>query len=248
MEPEIVDWLGDGPESREAVDTPGVSRIHDPRPPLLGVVAAPEVRADATVRVRSIATAFNTLNSIVRRHERTIQKRWGKKTRQQRVKILIAAWPNMARGHRPEFQAYLEERTLQNFEYREHYIWPYINQEDLGGPRPLLILLNARARHPPSMFAGADLGAMHIGILLGAITPVTLKDEDYAMVLHGVTRSVDYGRLQALKTPIDYSKWVKSGKQFLPGHGLLVLEAQERLMAFFYISASRSSMISHGIP
>lgn len=157
-----------------------------------------------------------------------------KKTKQQRLKVLLAVWPRMAEGHRPEFQAYLTEKYLHvtAMAYREHYIWPYVNQEDLGGPKSLLILLNARARHPPPKFAGADLGAMHFGILHGVIKPVAFKDSDYAMVLHGVTRSADYGRMQALKTSDDYSTWVESGKQFLPSHGLLVLEAQEKLMVF----------------
>lgn len=54
-----------------------------------------------------------------------------KKTTQQRLKVLLALWPSMAKGHRPEFQAYITEKTPRNLESREHYIWPYINQQDL---------------------------------------------------------------------------------------------------------------------
>ena len=99
-------------------------------------------------------------------------------------------------------------------------------------PQSLSILLNPRSRHPPPKFARADSGAMLIGIFLGAVKPVNLKDNDYAIVIHGVTRSVDYGRMRALKTSDDYSKWVKSGKQFRSSHGILVLVTQGRLMAF----------------
>lgn len=232
MELELLDWFGDGPGSQNSIDTIGISRIHDPRPPLMGVVTARDIRADAMMRASNIATDFKALHSIVQRHEATIQKRWDKKTRQQRAKTIVAAWPNMAVGHRPEFQAYIKKETPRNLECREHYIWPYINQQDLCGSRSLLILLNARARHPPPKFAGADFVAMHIGIILGSIKPATLNDKDYVMVLHGITRSVGYGRMQALKTSDEYSTWLRSGKQFRPGHGLLVFEAQERLSKF----------------
>lgn len=233
MELKAFDWFDNDPDPRQAADTARVSRIHDPRPPLLGAVTANDVRADAMVRSSNIATDFNILHSIVQRHEGTIQKRWEKKTRQQRVNILLTAWPNMAKVHQPGFQAFVREAPLQQVtarKYREHYIWPYVNEEDLGGPRFLLSLVNARARHPPPKFAGADSGATHMGILVDVIKPAAL--DDYVMILNGVTGSTDYGRLRRLKSFEDYCTWVKSGRQFRPGHGLLVLEAQERLLTF----------------
>lgn len=65
-----------------------------------------EVRQEARGRSDRIFTSYETLNKILERHEDTIRKRWIKKTRPQRLKVLLNAWPNMAAVHRPDFEAF----------------------------------------------------------------------------------------------------------------------------------------------
>src|SRR5271155_4962236 len=42
-------------------------------------------------------------------HENTLRTRWIKKSREQRTKILLTAWPNMASSHRPDMHAVSRE-------------------------------------------------------------------------------------------------------------------------------------------
>ncbi|KAG8159806.1 hypothetical protein KVR01_010443 [Diaporthe batatas] len=186
------------------------------------------------------------LQEILYRHEATIQKRWSKKTRPQKLKILLDAWPNMAVDHRPDFQTFRNKQQyvrLSGTSLREHFVWPYINQEDLAKPKTLLLLLNSRGRQPPSDFAAADIESMHLGIVTFAIRPVFLNC--YVLVLNGATNPAEYGKLLAWDDHPEAFDWMHTRKQFLPGEGLLVLEAQQRLMKFL-VKCCQS--ILHDIP
>ncbi|KAG6360887.1 hypothetical protein INS49_011955 [Diaporthe citri] len=190
-----------------------------------------EVRQEINTRTRSIFKDYDTLNQILARHEATIQKRWMKKTRTQRLKFLLHAWPDMAAVHRPDFHAFrteaIEERKTQT-RFRDHYIWPYINQEDLCKPKLMLLLLNSRGRNLPGQFAAGDIDAMHLGRKLEALKPDFLRE--YIMIMDGALGENEYGSL----VPRDYqSDWMDGDqKQISPGEGLLILEAQEKLLAF----------------
>ncbi|OAA59576.1 hypothetical protein SPI_05774 [Niveomyces insectorum RCEF 264] len=201
-------------------------------PPKMATPA--EVRQEAKDRRDRMFDSFRTLRQILERHEATVQKRWLKKTRQQRLQILLQAWPNMAASHRPDFHAfrkgYRNGRYADAARYREHFMWPYINQEDLVKPRALLLLLNARGRSPPSAFAAADGEAMHVGKVTSAIMPVFLNE--YVMLMNGVVAPADYGKLVSWDDHPDAFEWMYTRAQLLPGEGLLILEAQERLLAF----------------
>lgn len=193
-----------------------------------------DVRHEAAVKSDHIFINYETLHEILKRHEATIWKRWSKKTRQQRLKILLHAWPNMPAIHRPDFDAFRKESQPgrdRGTKYRESFMWPYINQEDLLNTKTLPLLLNARGRHHPSQFAGADIGAMHLGLVTMAIMPIFLNE--HVMILNGVTENTrEYGKLIAWEEHPDAFDWMNTQKQFLPGEGLLVLEAQDRLLAF----------------
>ena len=60
--------------------------------------------------VESISTDFLRLRTILGRYEPTLQKRWLKKTKDQRTKLLLSAWPNMAQHHRPDLRLLWEEK------------------------------------------------------------------------------------------------------------------------------------------
>ncbi|KAI8713049.1 hypothetical protein NCS52_01248200 [Fusarium sp. LHS14.1] len=192
-----------------------------------------EVRREAKDKSREIFASYETLSKIIERHEATIQKRWSKKTRQQRLQILLNAWPGMPASHRPDFEALRKESKEQresSTRYRDHFMWPYINQEDLTQPKVMPLLLNSRGRHPPPTFAAADNASVHLGLASKALIPIFLNE--HVMVLNGATTAEGYGKLVAWADHPDAFEWMHTRRQFLPGEGLIILEVQVRLMNF----------------
>ncbi|CAG7950189.1 unnamed protein product [Penicillium olsonii] len=227
------------------------------RMPLPDMKSPAEVRKKAAARKEEIFSKHKILRLILERHEATIQKRWLKKTRQQRLKILLDAWPDMPANHRPDFEAFSKEAVkdrLQGTTKRGSFIWPYVNQQDLADTKSFLLLLNARGRHSPSHFAAADNRAIHLGFVSKAIVPIFLNE--HVMILNGVTDdSREYGRLVSWHEEPDAFDWMASRKQFLPGEGLIILEAQERILEFLIQCSfgllheiDQESMISDDFP
>ncbi|KAJ5081186.1 hypothetical protein N7456_013424 [Penicillium angulare] len=200
--------------------------------PMPDIKTPSEVRRESVSRADEIFFNYEALHDIISRHEGTIRKRWSKKTRSQRLKILLSAWPNMPSTHRPDFDAFKkgsDSANAKGTKYRDSFMWPYINQEDLLTTKALPLLLNARGRHPPSHFAGADLQAMHFGMVTKALLPIFLNG--HIMILNGIEKNDRaYGRLMAWDEHPDAFEWMTSQKQFLPGEGLMILESQERLL------------------
>lgn len=193
-----------------------------------------EIRRQAKSRCASIFASHNVLRAILERYEAIVQKRWTKKTRSQRQAILLKAWPNMPTRHRPDFEAFKKESPQdrdRGTRYRNSFIWPYINQDDLlARPKASLLLLNACGRHPPFDFAAVDGDVMHLGIVIKAVIPIFLNY--HVMVPNGANSPGAYGKLLDWDDHPDAFDWMASQKQFQPGEGLLISEAQERLLAF----------------
>ncbi|KAK4236499.1 hypothetical protein C8A03DRAFT_16841 [Achaetomium macrosporum] len=201
-----------------------------PMPPTM---TPDKVRQLCKERSASIFANHDRLRRILDRHESTIQKRWTKKTKQQRLQILLDGWPNMPPMHRPDFAAFRIESEAQResgTKRRDYFVWPYINQEDLLKPKTLLLMLNSRGRHQPCDFAAADGDAMHLGRVTKALMPVFLNC--YVVTLNGMTTPEDYGKLIAWEDHEDAFDWFVTRKQFMPGEALDILEAQDRVMKF----------------
>lgn len=113
--------------------------------------------------------------------------------------------------------------------FREAYMWPDINIEDLVKGKTLLHLLNARGRNTPQMFAHADFDAMRVGHVSGACMPPFLNL--YSMLLDG-EKVETYGRLVSWDDDEDAMMKTLNGLGFLPGVGLVILEIQQKLMSF----------------
>ena len=127
-----------------------------------------EIRKEARVKSVNLISNWKELRGILERHEETIRKRWLKKTKTQRKKILLAAWPNMAPSHRPDYAAFRKgasQSDTLNTSSREAYIWPYINQEDLSSGRNMLLMLNSRGRNNPELFGHSDIAAVKLGLV-----------------------------------------------------------------------------------
>ena len=195
-------------------------------------IPTPEkLREDVASYAARIFANQRLLQQILDRHEATIQKRWEKRGKAQRLAVLLELWPNMPPTHRPDFAAFRRHgsRTGAPGE-REAFMWPMINQEDLVEARALLLLLKSRGRNTPSTFAGADGDSMSLGKITMAIVPIFLNL--YTIVLNGVTKEEEYGELLAWSDHDEAFALIANRTQYLPGEGLLIMEFQDRMFKF----------------
>ena len=202
-----------------------------PRPP--SFPTANKVRKEARERSEKIFADWTTLHRILERHEQLIRKRWMKKTRDQRKKVLATAWPNMSPTHRPDFQALQRESPQQRSsgtKFKDAFWWPYINLEDLSTSKLLLLFLSSRGRHLPEAFAHADYDAAHIGMTSLAIQSPFLNE--HTMFLRGQTTPKTYGQLVAWDDDDEAFDLMNTGIGFHPGYGLQVLQTQQEILRF----------------
>ncbi|KAI9879339.1 MAG: hypothetical protein M1830_008799 [Pleopsidium flavum] len=207
---------------------------------------ASKVKQEARERSRKIFADWTTLHKLLGRYEELLRKRWVKKTQEQRKKILLAVWPNMPSTHRPDFQALRRESTQQRCDgtkFRDAYLWPYINVEDLTKGKSLLLFLNARGRHLPDTFAHADFDAVQLGQTSLAIRSAFLNE--HTMLLSGQTTPEAYGQLVAWDQNDEAFDCLMSGIGFHPGHGLQVLEIQQEILRFL---VQCCHLILHDLP
>ncbi|KAF7508121.1 hypothetical protein GJ744_009562 [Endocarpon pusillum] len=198
--------------------------------------SAAEVRRDASECSRKIFDSYRALNQILMRHEETLRKRWTKRTKDARRKLLLAVRPSMPERHRPDFRALERESPKQlqsGSKFQDSFLFPSINLDDLSQPRPLLLMLNSRGRNLPCAFAHADFEAIHVGHVSGAIQPAFLNE--YTMLLHGQTTPETYGKLLSWDEHELAFEWMLSGLQFHPGMGLLVLQIQQGVLEFLVL-------------
>ncbi|KAI9831131.1 MAG: hypothetical protein M1819_005219 [Sarea resinae] len=192
-----------------------------------------KARQEARHRSENIFSNWTTLQAILEKHEDVIRKRWMKKSKEQRKKILLQAWPNMSAAHRPDFVAFRKEgRSKPKInKFKDAYLWPYINLEDLTPGKSLLLFLNARGRHLPQMFAYSDFEATHLGRITLALIPPFLNE--YSIYLTGDSPET-YGRLVSWDDdPEACSQQVtEHGLAFHPGEALMILEIQKEIMRF----------------
>ncbi|KAH9827841.1 hypothetical protein Tdes44962_MAKER02775, partial [Teratosphaeria destructans] len=189
----------------------------------------------------SIIEDWEQLNGAIRRFESVIQKRWLKKSVRQRKELLLTAWPNMSKEHRPDFAAL---RNVKKAAYAPRsrtipsaaYLWPYINLEDLVQPNPMVLFLSSRGREFPDAFMAGDIGNAHLGKgWLSELPPSGL-----IMQFDSQRTPRSYGRL------IDVASTPKrSSFACDPNMGLLGLEIQAGIYDFL-LKCTR--LILHDIP
>lgn len=212
-----------------------------------------QVRREALPRARNIFSDWRFLRRIVERYEAVIQKRWLKKTREQRKTILLTAWPNMPVTHRPDFEAFTRDKPGQPPASRDPYLWPHINLDDLLKPKLFLIFLNARGRNPPNAFSDADAESVKFGMAVKKLVPAFLNN--YTMMFLGRNTPNTYGELISSSIESDAFSWLSSRKGMSPGEGLQLLEIQERLYHFLVEcclsvlhDTSRESLMQGDVP
>jgi hypothetical protein len=160
-----------GPESKELVKRVGL---------------------EAAERSSIILYNWVALRHILDRHEDTIRKRWTKKTRTRKKTVLHEAWGGeIPRLHRPDIEYLIKEATelktdgVMRQRPMGEFKWPHINLEDLSYDKPMLCLLNTRARYPPAAFVYHEIQSCSLGLSSNTLVPLTLHG--YAMYLEGET-------------------------------------------------------------
>ena len=198
-----------------------------------------ELKKEASERALKIFEHWNNLHDTLERHEATLRRRWSKKSTEQRKRILLVAWPDMPVTHRPDIQAQKRETPKQREEktaFRDAYLLPYINLEDLTQSRPLLLLLNSRGHNLPHKFASNELKSARVGLNSGAISRSCLHG--YKMFLEDQITPETYGQLRSLEEDTN-------GRGMEPGNEILVLEIQQRLLRFLELC---TELILHDLP
>ncbi|KAK2760336.1 hypothetical protein FQN54_002404 [Arachnomyces sp. PD_36] len=201
-----------------------------PKPP--SFPTAEEVKKEAEKRAKEIFADRTTLRKVLDRHEDVIRKRWMKKTKEQRKKVLLTAFPQLPPIHRPDYLAFRMENKEQRdkgTKFGHAFLRPYLNVEDLVRGKTLLLLLNSRGRNEPPVFAHADHEAAHLGLICAAIRLPFLNE--YTMVLDGDTPE-SYGRLISWSEDKGSFDLMITGRGFHPGEGLMVLEIQQGIWRF----------------
>ncbi|PKS05136.1 hypothetical protein jhhlp_008503 [Lomentospora prolificans] len=209
-----------------------------------------EVRQQAQATARRIIVLYTKLHETISRHESTIRKRWNKKHRTERLKVLLIAQPTLPEKHRPDLEAFRQSGRIPGSQtvgpsHRNSYLLPALNQEDLLLPRSIPLLLNARGRNHPSAFAATDCDACYLGVESDVIQRPTAHDGTILLTGISSANNSNYGKVVFWDEDADAEALATSGIQFLLSEGLLVLEAQEILLDFLI---KLSKQILHDIP
>ncbi|KAI4129019.1 MAG: hypothetical protein LQ347_003935 [Umbilicaria vellea] len=198
-----------------------------------------ELKEEASERVLKIWEHWTRLHNILERREDTMRRRWTKKTAEQRKKVLLTAWPDMPVSHRPDMQALhreTREQRLESTEFRDAFLFPQINLEDLTQQKPLLLLLNSRGHNLPHKFATNELKSARVGFNSGAIPQRVFFG--YKMILEDQKTPQTYGQLRS-------SIGDTTGGDMESGDGIMVLEIQQRLLRFLEVC---TELILHDLP
>lgn len=197
--------------------------------------------AEARLRINKLSTTiFSTKEKIMRilqARESRLQQRWAKKSKEQRIKILRAAWPEIPGRHGAGVHEILQSICPQSCKPTGYpksdaiYKWPYLNLEDLAHGRNLPLLLNSRGRNNPDVFAYADLAACELGRENEKIKVAWLPR--HLMMLNGQDRPEVYGKLTHWEESdlTAFYLWI-AGVHLDVGDGLLVLEIQKKIYEF----------------
>ncbi|KAI4138141.1 MAG: hypothetical protein L6R39_006941 [Caloplaca ligustica] len=192
-----------------------------------------EAYASSRTTLDALFEAWTQLRSITARHQTTLNKRWLKKTTNQRTEVLIKAWPNMPPMHRPDIVVLRQEqggKVKAKFPRDSALRFPHINIDDLSQPKPLLLMIESRSQDFPSVFTNADRDSIRVGIRSKMLVPKYMRG--YAMYLNGEHARETYGRLVSWEENRQAVLHCHKGIAPDPGMGLMILEIQRKTLQF----------------
>lgn len=199
-------------------------------PPIeLRILDVSRAQGEARNLPNAIFELQSDLLNKLRKHETTIQKRWIKKNREHRGKILAEAWPEIPKYHRPVFKAYLrfmEQTHPANMRsLRDCFLYRHINSEHLTHhARPFLLLLNSSGRYPPGVFAQTD-GRAHE--MIRHVARTRDKLDDHTRLLTDQNTAELHGRIYSWEKHPEVLEWLTQNKGVLPVDGIAVMEIQK---------------------
>ncbi|KAE9406699.1 hypothetical protein BT96DRAFT_987253 [Gymnopus androsaceus JB14] len=205
-----------------------------------------DIQKTSTRYSQSIFQNWNELHHILKLHEETIRKRWAKKTTKQKETILRSAYPDIPTMHRPDLAALREEnleQRRQGTRFRDAFLLPELNMEDLIKPKNVLLALNSRGRNMPDIFAFTDFEKILIARTSEGV-PIPYKNE-CTMYLTGNKDAKNYGKLVYWSEASHVMADMINGVGMIPGAGLIVLESQHKLYEFLVKVAKA---IVHDLP
>ena len=194
-----------------------------------------ELRMSTEKVLSALFSAWTQLRSIVAHHEASLNKRWLKKTADQRKKILLSAWPEMPEKHRLHFDM-LRRKSLwklklgRSFEAAEDRAARFsnINLEDLLQSDRLLRMISSRCREHPSKFTNADRNSIQLGLRMKILRPEYVAG--YNIDLY--SDETNYGHIiDRCEDPEDFFKF-PIGLKPDAGDGLMITQIQRDILQF----------------
>lgn len=174
---------------------------------------------------------WTKMHKVLQSCEHLIQTRWLKLTQSQRKSILLNAWPDMPKGHRPDMDHLLRGQVprLDKIDMGA-FIWPYINLEDLLKPKALLIFLNSRGRNHPCHFAYSDLERAPIFKIRPELIAVLAKN--YTVDFLSGQDPLSYGAWIEWDDETKATESIRAGRTVHYEHWSQILQIQVAIMRF----------------
>lgn len=126
-------------------------------------------------------------------------------------------------------------------QFRNHWLLPSINLEDLSKPRNLLLFVRSRTRNPPGEFVNVDANSVHIAHTSQALMPAHTSQalmppnlSEHTIFLSGQNIQASYGRIVSWDEDGEAFDMMSNGTGLQPGEGLQVMEIQQRKMQFLH--------------
>ena len=117
----------------------------------------------------------------------------------------------------------LDETKYRVDQWKDHYILPSINLEDLSITKNLLLFMHSRGRNSPGLFATADFKSIHVGLYTTDIELPYVKGT--TIILNG-DDPITYGRLHPCGDNNDMFIEIAANRGTLLGAGILIMTIQ----------------------
>ncbi|KAL8992432.1 MAG: hypothetical protein Q9169_007108 [Polycauliona sp. 2 TL-2023] len=154
-----------------------------------------DLKAESQKILENLFEVWAQLRTIRSQHKSCIEKRWRKKTEDQRMTLLTMVCPGIPPMHRPDFMASRKKFRRKDLPFSLDIALrlPCINLEDLSGPNALLLFLESRSNNFPALFTNADRSQLRVGIKSKVLIPEYVRG--YTMYMSGEQTREGYGRI-----------------------------------------------------
>lgn len=211
--------------------------VYEMPPSKRRIIDVTYARRQAQSLSHAIFELQSSLHITLEKHELTIHNRWKKKSTDQRSAILVEAWPEISKCHRPEFEdfrkrcdAWRHGRPTSRDPFQISSQFKHINLEDLKYPaHHFLLFLKSRGRNLPGVFAYED---KRTDDAIRDIMWIRDRLDDHTMLLTDQDTPELYGKIYSWDTCPEALEWLKLDKGVLPVDGIAIMGAQKHMLQF----------------